>query len=442
MEITRQLRKDKLNKKGFAPIQITICWAGHRVREATGERTRPESWDEDLQCVASVKGSYYADINARLDKLKNAVEQAQQAAEHQGRLLSEEAVKQLVQRIRDNAPTAEPELPQDATPDFWQLMTRWIAEYGKKVHSSTYRPIAPKTIAGLEATRARLQQYAERIGHVPTLAGMDQDFYHTFRVYVVEELGQELNTFGKHIRRLKAFLLWCEEQDLPVNRRYRRFVAPSLYVGVDALTEQEVRRLQRLDFTSADVRARLLTLRGEPAKGGRQQLEFEAWVSQIELSRDKLLVCIYTGLRISDAEQLSWHHVHGEIIKIEAGKNGEMCYIPFYEDDLFHLPTLAARYEHRTGLGSDLLLPACPHINERLAVLQQLAGITRLNLTSKLGRKTFVTLKLYQGVATRLVMQATGHKTEESFNRYVGVDTIKMVQEYMRKSPGTNSSAA
>jgi len=41
MEITRQLRKDKLNKKGFAPIQVTICWEGHRIRVGSGERVRP-----------------------------------------------------------------------------------------------------------------------------------------------------------------------------------------------------------------------------------------------------------------------------------------------------------------------------------------------------------------------------------------------------------------
>lgn len=31
MEVTRQLRKDKLTKKGYVPIQVTICWAQQRV---------------------------------------------------------------------------------------------------------------------------------------------------------------------------------------------------------------------------------------------------------------------------------------------------------------------------------------------------------------------------------------------------------------------------
>ena len=68
-------------------------------------------------------------------------------------------------------------------------------------------------------------------------------------------------------------------------------------------------------------------------------------------------------------------------------------------------------------------------------MVQRLSGITRLKLTTKIGRKTFDTLKLYQGVAYRLSMQATGHQTEEAFSHYVGVDELRLVKEFMRKSP-------
>jgi hypothetical protein len=41
-----------------------------------------------------------------------------------------------------------------------------------------------------------------------------------------------------------------------------------------------------------------------------------------------------------------------------------------------------------------------------------LAGLTRLKLGMHVGRKTYATLKIYQGVPARLVMLATGHQTE------------------------------
>jgi hypothetical protein len=126
-------------------------------------------------------------------------------------------------------------------------------------------------------------------------------------------------------------------------------------------------------------------------------------------------------------------HVHGQMLVLDdTAKNAATVYVPFYDDDLFKPVALANRYEHRSGL--DLLVPECYRANEFLRVVQQLSGITRLKLTTKIGRKTFVTLKLYAGVPARMIMQSTGHQTEEAFNHYVGIHEIRLLEEYMRKS--------
>jgi hypothetical protein len=125
--------------------------------------------------------------------------------------------------------------------------------------------------------------------------------------------------------------------------------------------------------------------------------------------------------------------VRGNLVVLDnTVKTDVTVYVPFYDDDIFKPVALANRYEHRSPY--DLLVPECYRCNEFLKVVQRLSGITRLNLTTKIGRKTFVTLKLYQGVPARLIMQATGHQTEEAFNHYVGVDELKLVEEFMRKA--------
>jgi integrase len=63
----------------------------------------------------------------------------------------------------------------------------------------------------------------------------------------------------------------------------------------------------------------------------------------------------------------------------------------------------------------------------------QLMGLWRLKLTTKIGRRAFAIFKLYQGVPARLIMQATGHQTEETFNYYVGVDYLWLLEELMRQ---------
>ncbi|RYU77673.1 tyrosine-type recombinase/integrase [Hymenobacter persicinus] len=393
------------------------------------------------------KGSNYNHINPRLNLISETAEQALFAAENEHRRLEKAELDGILKQLL--APTAAlpsaapaPELAGSQS-GFLLMMREWVEDYQQKVNPSTHRRVASSTINGLKATLARFEGYAAAKHIELTLEAMEQDFYRSFRDYVVDELGQEINTFGKHISRLKTFLAWCEEEkDLPVNRKYRKFAAPSQYVGVDALTEQELRRIYQIDFTSASVRERLQQLHQQSHTTAHEpELQrYQAWAAHVELARDKFLECAYTGLRISDAELLSWKHVKGQMIHLKAGKNQHECYIPFYDDDLFHLVELAAKYEQRAPDG--LLLPTCYRVNEFLKVVQQLAGITRLSLSSKLGRKTFVTLKLYQGVPTRMVMQATGHSTEKSFNHYVGVDTIKLLQEFVRRSPGMSRSVA
>jgi len=36
MEVTRQLRRERVDKKGLAPIQLTCCWDGQRLRLPSG----------------------------------------------------------------------------------------------------------------------------------------------------------------------------------------------------------------------------------------------------------------------------------------------------------------------------------------------------------------------------------------------------------------------
>jgi integrase len=437
MKITRQLRLDALATDGTAPIQLTISWEGNRLRVGAGAVVKPEHWDGHE--VKVQKGTPHASINPRLNRASEAAAEVQETARKQGRRLPKEELKAAVEAALHLAPVvaeAAPPPPAQAT-DFESLQRQWIREQLHRPRGHSGKPMAKTTQAGFEATLQRFLQYAQARGVALRVESLDLAFYQDFRTYMLEELGQGLNTFGKHITRLKTFLSWAElELDLPVHRHYRKFTAPKKRGKVDALSEQELYQVADLDFRDSATRERALALRVELGRStGKHQDEAsaDAWLSTVELARDKFLECCYTGLRISDANRAAWQHVHGQLLVLDnTAKNEATVYIPFYDDDLFKPVALANRYEHRSPL--DLLVPECYRANEFLRVVQRLTGISRLKLTTKIGRKTFVTRKLYQGVPARLVMQATGHQTEEAFNHYVGVDELKLVEEFMRKS--------
>ena len=116
-------------------------------------------------------------------------------------------------------------------------------------------------------------------------------------------------------------------------------------------------------------------------------------------------------------------------MRLKAGKTQLPCVIPFIDDDVFRPVALVEKYR---PLQLATCLPVGNGLDEYLPTVAQLAGLTRIPLTSKVGRKTFATLKLAQGVPRTTVMQATGHTTERSFNRYVGIDEDELVENYRK----------
>lgn len=439
MKISRELQRDKLNTEGLAPIRLVVSWEGKRLRIGTGCLVKPEHWDAKAKLVKVQPGTQHSSINPLLTDASNAAGEAAETARKQQRLLPEAELRAAIEAaLKPAAPVEAPVAP--ATPSatsFEALQRQWIAEHANRPRGHAGKPMAKTTRAGFEATLQRFMQYEQARGRALRLEEMDLAFYQDFRAYVVDELGQGVNTFGKHITRLKTFLSWAEaERDLPVHRHFRRFTSPRKRSKVEALTEKELHQLAALDFRDPATRTQLAGLRVELGRptGAAQGAGWEAdWIAHVELARDKFLQCCYTGLRISDANRAAWKDVRGNLLVLdEVAKSEVTVYIPFYDDDLFKPVALAERYEHRSPL--DLLVPECYRANEFLKVVQRLAGITRLNLTTKIGRKTFVTLKLYAGVPARTIMQATGHQTEEAFNAYVGVDELEIVQQFMRKS--------
>jgi integrase len=439
MKITRQLRLDRMAADGTAPVHLTISWEGNRLRVGTGVVVRPEHWDAQYHQVKVQAGTPHAAVNPRLNRAAEAAADAQQLATKQGRKLPPDELKAAVEAALTLKPVAEPEpvpVAAQAT-DFESLQLQWMRDHVNKPRGRTGKPLSKTAVAGFKATLERFLAYQEARGTTLRVESMDLAFYQDFRTYMLDELNQGVNTFGKHISRLKTFLGWVEgELNLPVHRQYRKFIASTKKVQVDALSAKELEQIAALDFSDPATREQLATLRVELGRstGKHQDADSaEAWISHVELARDKFLQCCYTALRISDANRAAWQHVRGNLIVLDdIAKSDVTVYIPFYDDDLFKPVALAERYEHRSPF--DLLVPECYRANEFLRVVQRLVGITRLKLTTKIGRKTFVTLKLYQGVPARTIMQATGHQTEEAFNAYVGVDELELVQQYMRKS--------
>jgi len=455
MEVTRQLRLDALTKKGLAPIQLTFCWERQRLRLGSGEKSDPKHWNHKREEVKPAPGNFAAETNQVLERYTQAAMAAQHAADETRTSLTKAQMEAEIRRryqllaAGDEGQAASTEvllLPevQVAPPTFLDYYDQWLGEQTRKTSRKTGQGLSKSYLDSLANSRDVLEDFATQDGELLAFGDIDHAWYSRFSEFFYKgEWGTSVNTFGKHVRHLKSFLAWAEDRELPVNRKYRKFEAPDEYVGVDALNQAELLRLAAVDFRTAEARAYVqrqfetldpaLQAQAATKKGMRKSQADPHRVAErlrmLERARDKMLQCCYLGLRISDADKLSPRQISGELVKLKATKTRKDCHIPFFDDDVFRPVALVEKY---ASLGLPTCLPVVNGLSDYLPHVQHLADLTRFKLTSKIGRKTFVTLKISQGVPRAQVMQATGHLTEASFNRYLGVNEEELVETYRK----------
>jgi len=231
------------------------------------------------------------------------------------------------------------------------------------------------------------------------------DWYNDF-VEWSEKQGLSKNYIGKHIKTLKTFLNRALEDKVTTNNAHksRRFITLREDTNHIYLDKSELNNLWKLDLT------------GRP-----------------ELARDLFLVGAWTGLRVSDFNNLTTEniiHVSGnELLKVRAQKTSKTVAIPLH-------PIVKAILNKYNGTP-----PRMPeqHINRHIKEVCKLAGIvdperkeqTRGGkgiskkvaksqlVTNHTARRSFCTNAYLSGLETLDIMAISGHTTEKNFLKYI-----------------------
>ncbi len=387
--------KDKSN------IDIIASFRAKRFKRSTGVVVPVEQWMQATQkCSESVdRFPEGVEYNKALKKQKEAAEKA--IAHFIGELTT---------------PTQE---------QFWNNVdelihgevvsvggfTAYFEDYIKKREA-----IRTNTTAKTYRSQLRLiEAYQNHVGRVFMFKDINQDFYDGFRRWLFaqthgnDERPYSSNYFGRIVKSVKVVF-----NDARYNGVHRLdpltgFKADDHVADTIYLTPAELDAIMAVELTNP---------------------------SEV-LVRAKFVIGAYTGLRVSDFNNLNEINVGEKYLTITAKKTGQKIIAPINSRvrelietvDVFS--TLSDPYINRTIKE----IARAAGIVEPVEIVKYIAGRRVHNvfekcdlISSHTARRSFATNAYKAGVPTIAIMKITGHTTEKSFLRYIKISKEENAQ--------------
>lgn len=284
---------------------------------------------------------------------------------------------------------------------FWQLFAAYETEMKLKRSGNTWRTIKPLGTLLLEFEQAH---------HVKlSLGSFDYALMVRLNDFMLQK-GRLNSTARTRIAKLKAMLNWTVKMGFSKHVTFREYKREKSHK--DAPTNQRIVALNDDELN--------------------ELLALELDCPHMRYARALFSLACATGLRFSDSVRIGPACIDGENIRIVTEKTNEELTIP--------LNWLSRKVlsEYPKGMrGTDLGLynarlvklgEMCPTLHKSFT-RTTFSGITPVtnetkklkyqHLSSHVGRKTFVTRCLTQGIPEFKIRKWTGHKNLESFTRYV-----------------------
>lgn len=425
-----ELRAEKTDKKGNAPVRLIYQVSGQRRYYHTGKKLLPACWDSKNQQAIYIDkrsakrdfpgadydlfltASEVSELNRDLEKTVSEIRTIEKRFELDKTVYSAEMV---IEHLKNSHhPKTKKEAPSNLVFDF---IEKYIQD-----HASIW---VPGSLSVYKALKNHLGEFQRDTGCKVSFQKIDYSFFESFQNYLIGTKKLSNVTTWKRLSTLKTFLSYARKQGIEVPGNYTAFKIGKQSLEVIALTNKEFESLYYLDLTENKRLAQV---------------------------RDVFCFACVTGLRYSDLFQLKREHIKEDEIKLTVKKTKEPLSIPLTP----YSKNILSRYE---SMQSPLPVISNQKLNVYIKELCQIAGITepveivRFRGAKReaytypkyeligvhTGRKTFATLSLERGMSAEEVMSITGHKDYHSFKRYVKITEqrkkIVMIRAWENISP-------
>ncbi len=425
INVNFNLRKQESTKAQV--IYLVLRWDGNYYRYTTKYKVLPENWNSKKQRVRDVITELLKDsINKHLSEIETESKKIYAEAVANRISLTKVYFKERLDKWTGRK--------VEEKPNFWRFVNSYVESSKTRIDPRTGRTISKRTIQEYNTTVQALQDFEKENKDIIDFHNINlttltdfRDFLTTVKRFKVKDKITEkiveqpysLNNIAKHIDNFRQILRAAAaakinfDNDVLDNKKFTaaRETAYNVY-----LNEKELARLSNLDLSSSP---------------------------RLDRARDLFLIGCYTGLRVSDYNNIKPHNIKGELIDLYQAKTGGRVIIPIH-------PTVKAILSKYNGTTPPKI--SDQKLNEYIKEVCQKAGIKEhtekqttkggakvINILEKwqmvsshTGRRSFATNMTKRGISIQTIMKITGHTKESTFLKYVKLSGSEHA-EIMRK---------
>lgn len=433
LTIRFEIRADKLNQEGKAPISCMVSVSQKRARIATDESIFPANWDKSTQRAIYRNKKDFLKLSENtnptgflmesdIDRINGALESLKSKITFLGtglRLANKEIdPSQIAHELKRSFASTEkqPEAPKKVKP---QSVPDFIHTYIERNKASR----AKRSLGVYSQLQRHLEAYEVWSGEKVTFARIGLSFFEDFQSFLIGERGSLNNiTIAKQLSTLKTLLGYARRHEIEMNQSFRDFTIKRQKLEVITLSEGEYRAIKQADL-----------------KG----------VSRHEKARDIFIFLCATSMRFSDYDQFKREHIKGNTIQLTMKKGSKPWEIPLNPDSWSILEKYRDLAEPLPKISNQKLSKYIKEVCKEAGITEPIEIVRYKGaepikviypkyelISAHTGRKTFCTLSLERGASVETVMRWSGHESYASFKRYVNLSRTHSLSE-MERTWGT-----
>ncbi|MBI9041686.1 tyrosine-type recombinase/integrase [Lutibacter sp.] len=262
---------------------------------------------------------------------------------------------------------------------------------------------SPSTIKRYEYLKTILEDFKANTKFNLIFNKIDQDFYNSFLNYCITIRKHSANTLRRNVGLLKTFLNWSLEKNYTYKAEFKNFKSPKPQVTDEiALSLEQVKEIYESDLSEKP---------------------------KLQRVRDLFVFGCSTGMRISNYSKVCKNDIEDGYIKVTDKKNKDkQLKIPLNDFSL----EILEKYDYELPIiSTQKFNEYIKDVFEELKFDQNIKKVTRVGneiidtvqpfyerISSHTARRTFITVMKNKKIPDKVIMEFTGHKSLEVFNKY------------------------